>query len=313
MEEWRRLEDYQRYEVNKDGDVRSDRGILKEKQGHKGTAFRLADDTGKKHQYARRRIVWAYYTGSIERADDAFAILFDMGWTTPEICDALKVCTCTALCRLRESGRSPDKRERERRRQAADAKEAARREQAEKRKQERRDAIEAARAEREAAKASQPKPEPPKVICPVCGIEHHRATDYCSDRCKYVASRPVKTCRQCGTEFKVGGSVFCSHECSQEYKREHRVRDKYKTLNARGRAWTRRTGARYEHIEADKVFERDGYVCQICGKPTAERDGNLSPMYPTVDHVVPLSKGGDHTYGNVQTAHFICNSHKAAG
>jgi len=31
---------------------------------------------------------------------------------------------------------------------------------------------------------------------------------------------------------------------------------------------------------------------------------------PTVDHVVPVSEGGDDTRANVQLAHFRCNSVK---
>lgn len=31
----------------------------------------------------------------------------------------------------------------------------------------------------------------------------------------------------------------------------------------------------------------------------------------TIDHIIPLSKGGTHTYNNVQLAHYICNSKKS--
>ncbi|MEO3856223.1 HNH endonuclease signature motif containing protein [Acrocarpospora sp. B8E8] len=31
---------------------------------------------------------------------------------------------------------------------------------------------------------------------------------------------------------------------------------------------------------------------------------------PTLDHVIPLAKGGLHEPGNLQLAHFICNSTK---
>ena len=36
----------------------------------------------------------------------------------------------------------------------------------------------------------------------------------------------------------------------------------------------------------------------------------LYAKYPTVDHIVPLSKGGTHTWNNVQLAHMACNSGK---
>jgi 5-methylcytosine-specific restriction endonuclease McrA len=34
------------------------------------------------------------------------------------------------------------------------------------------------------------------------------------------------------------------------------------------------------------------------------------PLYPSIDHIVPMSKGGDHVWNNVQVAHIICNSYK---
>jgi 5-methylcytosine-specific restriction endonuclease McrA len=34
------------------------------------------------------------------------------------------------------------------------------------------------------------------------------------------------------------------------------------------------------------------------------------PDAPTVDHIIPLAKGGTHTWDNVQLAHWSCNSDK---
>ncbi|MDD5748326.1 MAG: HNH endonuclease [Actinomycetota bacterium] len=47
------------------------------------------------------------------------------------------------------------------------------------------------------------------------------------------------------------------------------------------------------------VFARDGWVCQYCGS-SAE----------TVDHVIPRSRGGAHTWENVVAACKRCNSKK---
>ena len=35
------------------------------------------------------------------------------------------------------------------------------------------------------------------------------------------------------------------------------------------------------------------------------------PNMATIDHVVPMSKGGDHTYDNVRTMCVLCNSRKS--
>lgn len=48
-----------------------------------------------------------------------------------------------------------------------------------------------------------------------------------------------------------------------------------------------------------QVLRRDGYTCQICGQ-----EGN------TVDHIVPLSKGGTDNLDNLQCACKRCNYSK---
>jgi 5-methylcytosine-specific restriction endonuclease McrA len=47
------------------------------------------------------------------------------------------------------------------------------------------------------------------------------------------------------------------------------------------------------------VFVRDDYQCQYCGRPAEN-----------VDHVIPRSKGGSHTWDNVVAACKPCNSRK---
>lgn len=69
-------------------------------------------------------------------------------------------------------------------------------------------------------------------------------------------------------------------------------------------------------INLRKVMERDHNICQICGKPidiNSRRGKGLGMLYPTIDHIKPLSKGGGHTWDNVQLAHLICNSQKCDG
>ena len=47
------------------------------------------------------------------------------------------------------------------------------------------------------------------------------------------------------------------------------------------------------------VFLRDGHVCQYCGRPAEN-----------VDHVMPRSRGGRHTWDNVVAACRRCNARK---
>ena len=53
-------------------------------------------------------------------------------------------------------------------------------------------------------------------------------------------------------------------------------------------------------------------VCAICGRPV---DFNLKaphPMSPTVDHIIPVAKGGHPSdLANLQLAHRCCNRQKS--
>jgi 5-methylcytosine-specific restriction endonuclease McrA len=98
---------------------------------------------------------------------------------------------------------------------------------------------------------------------------------------------------------------YCSKKCA---KKANRGAGNH--LNARGRHATRQTGATYEPIDPKKVFERDGWVCHICGKKMRRSLIGGHKLGPTVDHLVPLARGGDHTYANVAAAHMICNATK---
>lgn len=73
-------------------------------------------------------------------------------------------------------------------------------------------------------------------------------------------------------------------------------------------------GCDYEDgITLSSVISKYSGICQLCGMPvdSTDRKGNsIGRIYPTIDHIVPLSKGGSHTWDNVQLAHMACNSSK---
>jgi 5-methylcytosine-specific restriction endonuclease McrA len=51
------------------------------------------------------------------------------------------------------------------------------------------------------------------------------------------------------------------------------------------------------------ILERDDGVCGICGQ-------DVDPFDFTLDHIVPIARGGAHVMSNLQLAHALCNSHK---
>ncbi|PVA17086.1 HNH endonuclease [Mycobacteroides abscessus] len=67
-----------------------------------------------------------------------------------------------------------------------------------------------------------------------------------------------------------------------------------------------------EKVIPREVFERDLYVCQRCWKQCPSKSTVPDPDSPTVDHIVALSNGGEHSYANTQCMCFVCNSTKGA-
>lgn len=60
-----------------------------------------------------------------------------------------------------------------------------------------------------------------------------------------------------------------------------------------------------EAVDPAEVRTRVSGMCGICNGFVAITDQSL-------DHIIPLSKGGTHEYANIQLAHRICNSRKGA-
>ena len=53
-------------------------------------------------------------------------------------------------------------------------------------------------------------------------------------------------------------------------------------------------------------------ICGICGKPVDFSYKNPHPLAPTVDHIIPVAKGGHPTdISNLQLAHRCCNRQKS--
>jgi len=120
----------------------------------------------------------------------------------------------------------------------------------------------------------------------------------------------IHVCKNCGNEFcqivtGYNSKMYCSEKCQKRYFNRRRCEKRYKKLMAR------------EHnsdISLEKLFKRDNGICYLCGNKCDWSDGEeldgtfiAGPRYPSIDHVVPVSKGGTHTWNNIKLACRECN------
>lgn len=63
-------------------------------------------------------------------------------------------------------------------------------------------------------------------------------------------------------------------------------------------------GGFVEVVYRDTLYELYMGRCGICGQ-------NVSQRKFTIDHIIPASRGGEHSYQNCQPAHQSCNQAKA--
>lgn len=77
--------------------------------------------------------------------------------------------------------------------------------------------------------------------------------------------------------------------------------DRKADIEAHRRA--RKLAAFIEPVSRLQVYARDGGRCHVCGK-------KVDPKHWQIDHLVPLSLGGEHSYRNVAVACPKCNQRR---
>ena len=134
------------------------------------------------------------------------------------------------------------------------------------------------------------------------------------ERARWINASCTQTtmtvCECCGSLFvSTGRMKYCSSTCRKRInnaiKKDRRIR-------------------KIRHVVVDKnitlerLYDRDNGRCYICGRVcdwddyTIEHDVFIAyNNYPSIDHIVPLSKGGKHEWSNVMLACRGCNSKKS--
>ena len=156
--------------------------------------------------------------------------------------------------------------------------------------------------------------------CVACGCTHKRGRkDLCSQCFQKITKwaqrlNNQKTCVECGLVFdnRVSQSLlYCSRGCylvscsARESRRTQRSNRRHKIRCVDGQATSR--------VVSSEIFKRDNNLCVYCGIEVRvyKRNGWMSDDEATMDHVVPISIGGEHTEQNIVTACRKCNTAKS--
>lgn len=154
--------------------------------------------------------------------------------------------------------------------------------------------------------------------CAWCGLvyipKQRRTSKCCSRICKdssrnsaaaaaRLAAKPIRNCLHCSASIppeKFISAAFCSTKCSNA---AHNV-----TRKMRKRASDPGLGL----ISRAEIAERDGWRCGLCRRKVNQLKVWPDPMCASIDHVLPLARGGDNSSANLQLAHLRCNLSKRA-
>ena len=178
------------------------------------------------------------------------------------------------------------------------------------------------------------------ATCPECGdtFETVRGRNtYCGRVCSDKNSTPTPDqriarlkrsstpvpwacCVDCHSWFVVRGRTHCPREDCVATRNRVTARDYYHAVKANGgtphqrirahRLRALNNGGSHEHYEHRDIFERDGWRCHLCGKKIDTSAPWPQPDSPSIDHLIPISLGGDDMPHNVAAAHLRCNQSK---
>lgn len=163
------------------------------------------------------------------------------------------------------------------------------------------------------------------IECCKCGAHKpigKRTSSYKTPcKCSFVSKRKprINHCRTCGAE--IDKYLKKCDACKEEH-RLAMLPAKRSRRNASGRLREARAKANGKidwTVNLQELISRDQSICALCGELVdvndyVMRDGVFiaGNSYPSIDHIIPLSMGGTHTWNNVQLAHRVCNSVKGS-
>lgn len=150
----------------------------------------------------------------------------------------------------------------------------------------------------------------PKLIaCPRCGKDFWPWEDRPSHARKFCGCKPIPKPRQPrpAPVYPVADCLWCGGVFP---KRSRRQGCCSKACRCRYEVSKRKLilkGLTPQVVSPARIHRRDAGVCGLCGEHVDGRLRYPHPMSATVDHIVPVSRGGTQSDKNLQLAHARCN------
>lgn len=158
-------------------------------------------------------------------------------------------------------------------------------------------------------------------VCPECNSpftpQRSMAQRFCTKRCgrRWQAANSPKRCEVDDCDRPHAAKGMCQMHWRRAARAEGREvapgwddrrRHHYHARRARMKA----TAVGGDPVLLADIADRDGWTCHICRESVAPDLEWPDPKSPSLDHVVPLSRGGAHSPENVSLAHLTCNVSK---
>jgi len=161
-----------------------------------------------------------------------------------------------------------------------------------------------------------------KAKCIVCFSEFLKKSGktkyrFCSAKCRNKFSwrknrKPnLRNCRWCQKEFDSKRTLrdFCSWVCRDAKKKSDK---KISDSRSNHRRRQRMENKFFFMLDKNEIFKRDKFICAMCKRKCLRNVKWPHPRYPTIDHIIPLSKNGLHVIQNLRTLCWACNMQKRA-
>lgn len=150
--------------------------------------------------------------------------------------------------------------------------------------------------------------------CAQCGNQFAASSalsKYCSKRCLWTwhdRNNGVRSAEEIAAELR--SCARCDGPYNSPYIQRAHCSDLCRELDRKDRGVDLYHGW-ISQAERTMLYERDNYTCWMCNKVC---DTDVDPQKhgdaPTLDHLVPRSRGGTHEHSNLRTACRDCNSRR---